>query len=120
MPYLLVLSHHPRAPVMRCGYKTVVIAILILVDAAAVTGTILNLAWMDADVEQRRWLGWALLIADGLALILSVVVGGFHWARLRQKGIGRSGSQMRTFEQLDLDPATEKKDPWEATENDLE
>ena len=104
---------------MRCGYKSVFIVILIVVDAAALAGTILNLVWMEADVEQRRWLGWALLIADGLAVLLSVLVGVFHWTRLRHKMFGGRSkrSQMKTFHQIDLekDPVFEDHDNGTAT-----
>ena len=110
---------------MRCGYKSIFLVVLIIVDVAALAGTILNLVWMEADIERRQLLGWVLLGADGLAVVLSILVGVFHWTRLKNKAVGKK-SQRSTFRQLDLekdvplaaDPAT--ADVWGAPADDFE
>ncbi len=90
---------------MGCGYKSIFLVVLIVVDVVALAGTILNLVWMEADIEQRTWLGWVLLATDGLAVVLSVLVGIFHWTRLRYKALGglKGKSQMNTFHVIDVE-----------------
>ena len=92
---------------MRCGCKTLVLIALILVDTAALVGAIINLIWNEAPAEKRWWLGWGLLAADALAVLLSIVVGVYHWKRMYAK------SGKVAFVNVPMDDHDRDKDTWE-------